>query len=384
MDYLVVPVFRERASKNTGVTLFVQQFYAMFLKRVLHTYRNWLITVSQLAVPLFFTISALVVLKTRPGITDTPALNLKLSRFGHTFIPYGSGISPTNLTQELSEVYRQFFEGKSQTLDYITNHSADHQMEQFLETKGKESLPTYNLYYIIAAEFQAAIGQNSVDAIAYFNNQAYHSPGVTVSIIDNVILRYIGGNAYTITTTNHPLPQTAQDMVNNKMLEEEEGFTISFNIMFGMSFVASSFVLFLIREHATRAKHCQFVSGVHSLTFWGATFCWDVINYMVPCLCLLATFAAFDIEAYVGGGRLWDVLLLFALYGWAMLPFMYVLSFIFTVPSSGLVWLTMFNILAGMLFFEIVSIFKTHFTIHIAHLESGSMTFRSIVCEQFT
>ena len=43
------------------------------------------------------------------------------------------------------------------------------------------------------------------------------------------------------------------------------------------------------------------------------------------------------------------IALLFLLFGWAVLPFIYLMSFIFTVPSSGLVWLTMFNILSGML-----------------------------------
>ena len=343
---LCVSVFRRSAPRNTGVILYAQQFYAMFVKRVLHTYRNWLIMISQLAVPLFFTIAALVVLKTQPGVGDSPALNLNVSRFGRTFVPYGSGISPTPLTRELSEVYSRYFRGTYQTLEYVTNDSVNPQMEQFLEAQGKRSLPTYNLHYIVAAEFQAV--NSRADVTAYFNNQAFHSPGVTVGVIGNAILRYVCGDAYTIATTNHPLPQTAQDMVNDKVLEEEEGFTISFNVMFGMSFVASSFVLFLIRERATRAKHGQFVSGVHSLTFWGATFCWDIVNYILPCLCLLVTFAAFNIEAYIGDGRLWDIFLLFALYGWAMLPFMYVLSFIFTVPSSGLVWLTMFNIISGM------------------------------------
>ena len=346
-------MFREPAPKNTGVFLFYQQFYAMFLKRVLHTSRNWLITVSQLAVPLFFTITALIILKTQPIDGNSSPLALKLSRFGYTIIPYGSGVNPTAATRELSAVYSELFEGTSQILEYITNDSVHHQMEEFLEAKGLESLPTYNLHYIVAAEFEGGSDGKSIDVTAYFNNQAYHSPGVTLGIISSAILRYVGGGNHTITTTNHPLPQTANDMIDNKLLEEEEGFTISFNIMFGMSFVASSFVLFLIRERATRAKHCQFVSGVHSATFWGATFCWDIVNYLVPCLCLLVTFAAFDIKAYVGDGRLWDIFLLFALYGWAMLPFMYILSFIFTVPSSGLVWLTMFNILAGRSFLDL-------------------------------
>ena len=41
------------------------------------------------------------------------------------------------------------------------------------------------------------------------------------------------------------------------------------------------------------------------------------------------------------------IALLFLAYGWAGLPFTYLASSLFDVPSSGLVWLTMFNIISG-------------------------------------
>ncbi len=41
------------------------------------------------------------------------------------------------------------------------------------------------------------------------------------------------------------------------------------------------------------------------------------------------------------------VLLLLLLFGWAVLPFMYIWSFLFTTPSTGFVWITLWNVLAG-------------------------------------
>ena len=43
------------------------------------------------------------------------------------------------------------------------------------------------------------------------------------------------------------------------------------------------------------------------------------------------------------------VLLLFMLFGWSMLPFMYIMSFLFKTPASGFVWLSLLNVLAGKL-----------------------------------
>lgn len=48
-------------------------------------------------------------------------------------------------------------------------------------------------------------------------------------------------------------------------------------VIFAMSFVPASFVLYLIQERVTQAKHLQFVSGVSPLVYWMANFLWDMV-----------------------------------------------------------------------------------------------------------
>lgn len=48
-------------------------------------------------------------------------------------------------------------------------------------------------------------------------------------------------------------------------------------VIFAMSFVPASFVLYLIQERVTQAKHLQFVSGVSPLIYWMANFLWDMV-----------------------------------------------------------------------------------------------------------
>ncbi len=49
-------------------------------------------------------------------------------------------------------------------------------------------------------------------------------------------------------------------------------------VIFAMSFVPASFVLYLIQERVTQAKHLQFVSGVSPLVYWIANFFWDMVS----------------------------------------------------------------------------------------------------------
>lgn len=53
-------------------------------------------------------------------------------------------------------------------------------------------------------------------------------------------------------------------------------------VIFAMSFVPASFVLYLIQERVTQAKHLQFVSGVSPLVYWVANFLWDMVH-TEPC-----------------------------------------------------------------------------------------------------
>ena len=53
---------------------------------------------------------------------------------------------------------------------------------------------------------------------------------------------------------------------------------VSICVIFAMSFVPASFVLFLIEERVSKAKHLQFVSGVKPILYWLANFSWDMVS----------------------------------------------------------------------------------------------------------
>ena len=53
---------------------------------------------------------------------------------------------------------------------------------------------------------------------------------------------------------------------------------VAIAVIFALSFVPSSFVLFLIEERVTKAKHLQFVSGVNQAVYWIANFSWDMVS----------------------------------------------------------------------------------------------------------
>ena len=75
---------------SSGFRLFRQRWYAMFVKRLLHSKRHKLALVSQLLLPLVFTLIALITAKTVPQPTDSPSLTLSTHNFLNNDVPWSA------------------------------------------------------------------------------------------------------------------------------------------------------------------------------------------------------------------------------------------------------------------------------------------------------
>lgn len=326
----------------------------MLTKHALHFVRNKILTICQLLIPLVFTIIALVVIKTMPEGDNQPSLRLDMSKFVSPVVAFGVGHGSTK-DVDLANAYAETLNlvpslhlvNVSQLPEY---DNASNPVDQYIIDYGTRNLAKYNRNFMIALDFfaDAAPSSDATRATAYFSNQAYHASAVSLNAIDNAIYRQaVGNSSASIVTANHPMPERAIDTMKNRISISLDGFGIALNVVYGMSFLVSSFVLFLIRERSSKAKHSQFVSGVNTVVFWTATLIWDMVNYLIPCVGILVALAAFRMDQYVGNGRWAEIFLFFLLYGWAVLPLMYLLSFIFKVPSTGFIWLTILNIISG-------------------------------------
>ncbi|XP_041841062.1 phospholipid-transporting ATPase ABCA1-like isoform X2 [Melanotaenia boesemani] len=187
----------------------------------------------------------------------------------------------------------------------------------------------------------------------WFYNQAWHSMVSFLSVASNGILRGnlpVGQNPrqYGISVTNHPLNLTKEQLSYMAMATTSNDVVVSICVIFAMSFIPASFVLFLIQERVSKAKHLQFVSGVNPTVYWLANFAWDMCNYIIPCLIVIVIFLCFQQKAYVSAPNLPALILLLILYGWAITPLMYPASFIFSVPSTAYVVLTCINLFIGI------------------------------------
>ncbi|XP_073077021.1 ATP-binding cassette sub-family A member 2 isoform X2 [Manis javanica] len=190
-------------------------------------------------------------------------------------------------------------------------------------------------------------------AQVFYNNKGYHSMPTYLNSLNNAILRAnlpkSKGNpaAYGITVTNHPMNKTSASLSLDYLLQGTD-VVIAIFIIVAMSFVPASFVVFLVAERSTKAKHLQFVSGCNPVIYWLANYVWDMLNYLVPATCCVIILFVFDLPAYTSPTNFPAVLSLFLLYGWSITPIMYPASFWFEVPSSAYVFLIVINLFIGI------------------------------------
>ncbi|XP_034521460.1 phospholipid-transporting ATPase ABCA1 [Ailuropoda melanoleuca] len=187
----------------------------------------------------------------------------------------------------------------------------------------------------------------------WFNNKGWHAISSFLNVINNAILRanlQKGENPsqYGITAFNHPLNLTKQQLSEVALMTTSVDVLVSICVIFAMSFVPASFVVFLIQERVSKAKHLQFISGVKPVIYWLSNFVWDMCNYVVPATLVIIIFICFQQKSYVSSTNLPVLALLLLLYGWSITPLMYPASFVFKIPSTAYVVLTSVNLFIGI------------------------------------
>ncbi|XP_074136153.1 phospholipid-transporting ATPase ABCA1 [Sminthopsis crassicaudata] len=187
----------------------------------------------------------------------------------------------------------------------------------------------------------------------WFNNKGWHAIGSFLNVINNAILRANlpegkNPNNYGITAFNHPLNLTKQQLSEVALMTTSVDVLVSICVIFAMSFVPASFVVFLIQERVSKAKHLQFISGVKPVIYWLSNFVWDMCNYVVPATLVIIIFICFQQKSYVSSTNLPVLALLLLLYGWSITPLMYPASFVFKIPSTAYVVLTSVNLFIGI------------------------------------
>uniref|UniRef100_K3WP81 ABC-2 type transporter transmembrane domain-containing protein n=1 Tax=Globisporangium ultimum (strain ATCC 200006 / CBS 805.95 / DAOM BR144) TaxID=431595 RepID=K3WP81_GLOUD len=182
------------------------------------------------------------------------------------------------------------------------------------------------------------------------------------ALIDQAIYRFFASNTGEGPTANvdlkvntHPLPLTK---ATKALFGSFLAFTACLFIVIAFTYFPASIVVFLVKEKQAEhnSKHQQLVSGVSLGAFWLANYLWDLMMYVVPFVAAIVLIKAFGISSMTGASdyvictssTFPAVIVLFVLFGLAICPFTYCLSYLFKEHASSQTYTIMINFSIGV------------------------------------
>lgn len=344
---------------NTGMPRVASQLHAMLYKRFFTLFRNWQLLLVQNTIPIALTLITVYIARQIKVNKVLPPLCLDLDQYKNnpvSLLSVQRGI--TNRQMDLIEVwYRRAFMNAQvprsiREVGDISKFIRDLSFPEYLEFKS---------HTILGLE----LNNNSV--IAWFNNVAYHSMPTSLNLYYNAVLRSYCNNC-TLLLSNAPMVFTVASRLEMHNSVRDFGFQLAANVGFAMSFVSAFYVIFYIKERVSRAKLLQVVSGASLWTYWLMAWAFDVVMYLCNTLLLILALYLLQEEGWNSPQELSRMFVLFCTFIWAILPFVYLCSFLMDVASSGLIFTIMFGVLMGNAIFYVAYAFEFP---HMDMVETG-------------
>ncbi|PIK50489.1 ATP-binding cassette transporter subfamily A [Apostichopus japonicus] len=368
----------------TGIVLKLFQFIAIFQKRLICAFRDPKSWILQIVLPLVFVLLGLTVAKTGTRLDADPARELNLANISRVapnggakafvadlradrslnILRYTKIYNSEGQINEVCESYDNFGYNNCPACLLATFADAEDNCTSEPQEYPLTDMTTYFQEYILENSKQAdfyfeeyVAGYTIEDAYtvfgtptskvkSWYSNQAYHTSPEALNALSNALLKYFTNESFSLSVTNFPLPFATTTQVTNSGVDPDT-FNLAILILFGMSFLTASFLPFIVSEKSSKAKHLQLVSGLDRVTYWVANYCWDFVNFLIVFVILLACFAVFQVAA-LSGPNLGTVAVILLLFGWAAIPFVYLVSTLFKTAVNGYAITTILLAIFGM------------------------------------
>ncbi|BHF81068.1 hypothetical protein SprV_0702419700 [Sparganum proliferum] len=199
-------------------------------------------------------------------------------------------------------------------------------------------------------------------ARVWYHNKGYVASVAYLNLLHNLQLRMllprgpVGRRArarglehsdFAIVASTHPMTQF-DEFNNSQLFSLMIELLKSVGTILALSYVPSSFVIFLIRERCVGSKSLQFMSGLNRTIYWLSTYIWDVCNFLVAVIIIVLIFLAFNEEAYVSRDSVGGFIAIMVIFGVCVIPLMYLFTFVFRVPSLAFVVLLAANLMIAV------------------------------------
>ncbi|KAI2807884.1 hypothetical protein RDWZM_005336 [Blomia tropicalis] len=332
----------------TGLPLITLQIYALICKRFNFARRYLTMLVFQLLIPASIIALALYVERKIRSANEMKTLNFNVKDlYGeNTETVYSGSATFQNDFLAVNSKYG----AKTQFID----ESAD--MDTWFLDRGTQSLVDYihnNLY---------GLDMRKVNPQIWFNNEQYHSAPLALLVYFETFLRSVLPSQIKdksfIKVSGIPVYRKTDSQTEDlALLTISWVITCLIFIPIAFPFLASSYILYPIREQASKSKLIQLMTGLSPTLFWMSNFMFDMLTHLFATSILYLVIWIFDDgrgifdDSSNAGSALFLMILFFGL---STIPVTYGFSYFFTSPVSGFTFMTIlylaFGFIANLIF----------------------------------
>uniref|UniRef100_A0A673SY29 ATP binding cassette subfamily A member 13 n=1 Tax=Suricata suricatta TaxID=37032 RepID=A0A673SY29_SURSU len=381
-----------------GSPQLLAQAGALLLKRLRHTRRAWKNTLSDLLLPVLFVALAMGLFMVRPLAIDYPPLKLTP---GHYDTAETYFFSSATEEQELVHVLLRAFGDQDRLCDgsnpdahaknsscwrvdplsppraqrpctcrmcanrsagapYLTNRlghtllnlSAFPLEEYLLVPSERPRLGGWS-FGVQIPDQEADANTSSPNTLAkvWYNQKGFHSLPSYLNHLNNFLLwRHLppaeDWRQYGITLYSHPYGGALLN--EDKIMESIRQCGVALCIVLGFSILSASIGSSVVKDRVTGAKRLQHISGLGYRTYWLANFLYDMVFYLVSMSLCVTIIVAFQLTAFTFRENLAATALLLALFGYATIPWMYLMSRIFSSSDVAFISYVSLNFIFGL------------------------------------
>ncbi|KYO33489.1 hypothetical protein Y1Q_0008681 [Alligator mississippiensis] len=202
----------------------------------------------------------------------------------------------------------------------------------------------------------------------WYTPEGYHSLPAYLNSLNNFILRANlpknESSKHGIILSSHPYPggQDPEQVMLSSLLD----IIISMLLLIGYSITTASFVLYVVKEHQTKAKQLQHISGIGVTSYWVTNFIYDLALFTVPAALSTGIISVFQIPAFYKNNNLLAVFLLLWMFGYATFSWMYLLAGLFKDIGMAFIVYVCINLFFG------TNTIITHSIVFLLSQENGS------------
>ncbi|XP_069073042.1 ATP-binding cassette sub-family A member 13 [Pleurodeles waltl] len=382
-----------------GWCLTLTQITSLLIKQFHHQRRDWRGALSKLFLPIVFVIMAMALFTLKPLTIEYPSLKLSPELYNG---PSGCFYSADGVdSANLSHVLLRQFVGRDSLCNasrddmrsytcWSTETGAEHAfIEHCPYLQGQKKCPACNISapYLKNSRGQVLYNLSGLDleeylitplkrerfggwsfgtktslksqdkkptkpqAKVWYSHKGFHALPSYLNQMNNMILwrnlpSTLDWKQYGITLYSKPYGGTLLN--EDKILENVRQCGVALCIMLGFSILTASIGSAIVKDRVSGAKRLQHIAGLNYQVYWLANFIYDMLFYLVPvCLCV-CVIAAFQLTAFTFRENLAATALLLTLFGYATLPWMYLISRFFSSSDVAFITYISINFVCGL------------------------------------